>query len=358
MKNSQTEHGYTRIANELLDEIIKFDFSKRECKVLFAIIRKTYGYNKIEDDLGLSQLAIMTGIKKPHISTTISDLVNINVIYRNEGKFAHLLGINQNYSEWGGRGYQNSNPTVTKTVTPTSYQNSNPLPPQNELRGYQNSNPPVTKTVTTKDNHQKTVYIPPPLQKDFAESEKEKPFFCGGGEIENLGTELENNSDSAERGAAGIEKIAQVKNQKALEMNHQAGASAQHGIDLIYPKELSKQERQAACNLLSQCNGHAQEILDVLSAAIKAGEIRKSPLALLGGMIRRSNSGTFDPTPGLHVAVARKKSADNQRRVEAATVNRCGAIPELQTQPSAAAMPMIEKIRKMQKAKQDEKAQK
>ena len=74
-----------------------------------AVIRKTYGFNKKDDDIGLSQLAEMTGIAKAHVSVAIRDLVSRRILSREQGKFGHRLGINKNYRLWIG---------VTKTVTP------------------------------------------------------------------------------------------------------------------------------------------------------------------------------------------------------------------------------------------------
>lgn len=54
MASPQTEDGYIRIANELLDAILMFPFSKRQLKVVLALIRKIYGFNKKADDLASS----------------------------------------------------------------------------------------------------------------------------------------------------------------------------------------------------------------------------------------------------------------------------------------------------------------
>ena len=101
--NPQVEDGYTKIANELLDAILLFDFSERQCKIVFAIIRKTYGYNKKQDDISLSQLSAITKIPNNHVSSIISKLVEMNVIIKNKGKFANVLSINKAYDSWGVR---------------------------------------------------------------------------------------------------------------------------------------------------------------------------------------------------------------------------------------------------------------
>ena len=62
MASPQTEHGFTRLADELLDALICYPFTKRQYKVLLAVIRKTYGFQKREDDITAPQLAAMTGL--------------------------------------------------------------------------------------------------------------------------------------------------------------------------------------------------------------------------------------------------------------------------------------------------------
>ena len=61
LASPQTEHGFTRLADELLDALIRYPFTKRQYKVVLAVIRKTYGFQKQVDDLTAPQLAAMTG---------------------------------------------------------------------------------------------------------------------------------------------------------------------------------------------------------------------------------------------------------------------------------------------------------
>jgi hypothetical protein len=72
---------------------------------------------------------------------------------------------------------------------------------------------------------------------------------------------------------------------------------------------MTGEELREARQLVSRVGQDAQDVLDVLSAAIHAGEIRKSRLAMLAGLIRRYESGSFDPTPGLHLAERRRREA-------------------------------------------------
>jgi len=68
-------------------------------------------------------------------------------------------------------------------------------------------------------------------------------------------------------------------------------------------------ELREAQVLVQRAGRDAQAVLDVLAAAIQAGEIRKSRLAVLTGLIRRYEAGSFDPAPGLHLAERRRRAA-------------------------------------------------
>lgn len=94
--NVQTENGYTRIANELYEAILRQSLSGYEMRVLHTIIRKTYGYGKKEDFIALSQIADMTKIKKTHVSRTVANLVKYEVVT----KLGNKLRLNKNYLAW------------------------------------------------------------------------------------------------------------------------------------------------------------------------------------------------------------------------------------------------------------------
>ncbi|NPT59066.1 replication protein [Paraburkholderia elongata] len=97
----QLEDGYTKLANELLEALIGAGLTARQWAVVMAIIRKTYGFNKKADEIGLSQLAAMTGIDKTHLSRTVRELEAAKVIHRQVGTHAHSLSINKKHSQWG-----------------------------------------------------------------------------------------------------------------------------------------------------------------------------------------------------------------------------------------------------------------
>ena len=96
MANPQKENGHTAIANELLEIMAKTYFSSYEIQIIFAIFRKTYGWNKKEDWITNTQLAELTGIPKSHVSRTIKKLLERKMIVKNGKK----IGFEKDYEKW------------------------------------------------------------------------------------------------------------------------------------------------------------------------------------------------------------------------------------------------------------------
>lgn len=118
--NPQKENGYTPIANELLEQIISFDFTKRQLIVILTIARMTYGYSKKSDALSGWQIAEITKLDRSDVSKTIAELIKMNVVTKHEngreshGVLVHEISINKLYKTWVTVG---NLPTVGKTPT-------------------------------------------------------------------------------------------------------------------------------------------------------------------------------------------------------------------------------------------------
>lgn len=130
MATPQLENGFTSIADELLDAIIAFPFSKREYKVVFSVIRKTYGFGKKTDDLTVTQIAKLTGLSRPHTSATIRDLSHKNVLLKRDGKHGYVLGIAKNYRRWKRNIAPSRNRTCPETGTRPSRNGTHNKQPQ------------------------------------------------------------------------------------------------------------------------------------------------------------------------------------------------------------------------------------
>ncbi|ENG4186679.1 replication protein [Providencia rettgeri] len=90
------EDGYARLSNILLEEYSGADLTKRQFKVLLAILRLTYGWNKKIDRISNSQIAAIAKLPEKRCSETKLQLVKMNVLIQKGNQF----GPNKNISEW------------------------------------------------------------------------------------------------------------------------------------------------------------------------------------------------------------------------------------------------------------------
>jgi len=84
----QLEDGFTRVANEIFDNLCKINLSAYQTRVIHFIFRKTYGYNKKEDWISVSQIVIATGLHKAHVSRTKKELILRRLVTSNGNKIA------------------------------------------------------------------------------------------------------------------------------------------------------------------------------------------------------------------------------------------------------------------------------
>lgn len=96
--------GHTQIANELLEAMTRHPFKQTALRVLLALVRKTVGFNKQEDDLSASQLGMLLGtMRRQHITTVLNELALMRVIHKRPGRYGSVVGINKDYSQWLAR---------------------------------------------------------------------------------------------------------------------------------------------------------------------------------------------------------------------------------------------------------------
>lgn len=98
MANVQIENGYIRIATELMDEIIRRDFSKRQLAILHFIIRLSYGCQKKDCFIGKFNAFELAGLNKSDIKKELKFLRECRVI--NWDEISMIFSINKDYEKW------------------------------------------------------------------------------------------------------------------------------------------------------------------------------------------------------------------------------------------------------------------
>ena len=105
MAKPQLENGHARIANELLEALSRFSPGRGEAQILWAIIRKTYGWNKKRDFMSIGQIAELTGLTRRWVIVCVSNLEAKKMIkvYRQRGRGSNgpnQIEIQKNYDLW------------------------------------------------------------------------------------------------------------------------------------------------------------------------------------------------------------------------------------------------------------------
>lgn len=99
MANPQKENGFTAIANEIMEKLYSIPLSGSEYRILFCIIRKTYGWNKKVDKISLSQLVTETKLSRKGVCESINKLVTKRLLFRDR-KWINEYAFNKNYEQW------------------------------------------------------------------------------------------------------------------------------------------------------------------------------------------------------------------------------------------------------------------
>lgn len=106
--------GFTQIPNEIFDKYQK-ELKPSEFSVLLAIIRKTWGWNKTEDKISVSQISTASNMSNKTVVRCIKCLENKKIIstkkrHNQTTKIKILLGGTKFPplgTKWGVRGGQN-----------------------------------------------------------------------------------------------------------------------------------------------------------------------------------------------------------------------------------------------------------
>lgn len=80
MASPQKEHGYTAIANAIMEALAKTRIPGEPRQVLDHILRRTYGWNKKEAAITHREIMLATGLKRQNVSRALKRLSDINMI--------------------------------------------------------------------------------------------------------------------------------------------------------------------------------------------------------------------------------------------------------------------------------------
>jgi phage replication O-like protein O len=106
MANPQKEHGYTPIANELLEKIALLPLNGSQMRIVCVVWRYTYGFSRKSHELSEGFISKCTGISRRHISTELNKLISNKIITEITPPTktrSRTVSFNKDYDKWGYR---------------------------------------------------------------------------------------------------------------------------------------------------------------------------------------------------------------------------------------------------------------
>lgn len=112
MANPQKGNGFTQIPNEIIDAFGRLHISGNQWRLLWAILRLTYGWNRESDHISLGTFERHTGLDRRNIKRCLDVLVSRKIIIRDPSHRVIQYGVQEDYTRWltggnintGGRG--------------------------------------------------------------------------------------------------------------------------------------------------------------------------------------------------------------------------------------------------------------
>ncbi|MFD1335777.1 replication protein [Oceanobacillus iheyensis] len=101
MASPQLEKGHTRIANEILNEIMKLNLNGTQFRLVLAIWRFTYGFQRKKWEMSISFLAKTINTSRSHVDRELKTLIDRNIIQvQDVTSKGRELSFNKNHQDW------------------------------------------------------------------------------------------------------------------------------------------------------------------------------------------------------------------------------------------------------------------
>lgn len=97
------ESGYTKIANEILEQLAKTNLNGTQRRILDVVFRMTYGYQRKEFNMSITYISKATDINKMQIQRELATLISRKIIIViSEATFSksRVIAFNTNFNDW------------------------------------------------------------------------------------------------------------------------------------------------------------------------------------------------------------------------------------------------------------------
>ncbi|MEK5477539.1 replication protein [Paenibacillus sp. FSL R5-0407] len=94
---------FTKLSNELLEQVPKFKLNGSQLRMIMIIWRYTYGFGKKEAELSISFLAEAMDMVRRQVTRELSELIRMNVVQvvsEQKGTRSRIIRFNKDYESW------------------------------------------------------------------------------------------------------------------------------------------------------------------------------------------------------------------------------------------------------------------
>ncbi|MBA7567711.1 hypothetical protein ES695_17345 [Candidatus Atribacteria bacterium 1244-E10-H5-B2] len=92
--------GHIDIAHEIAEALMRINLSGYQYRIIWCIIRKTWGWHKSMDKISLTLFEKMTGLKRQHINRAIKELEDRNMVIVDRNNRVNTYKFNSHYDTW------------------------------------------------------------------------------------------------------------------------------------------------------------------------------------------------------------------------------------------------------------------
>jgi phage replication O-like protein O len=103
LASPQIENGFTKVANELLEQIVQFKFNGTQYKIILVIWRYTYGFNRPQHEFSNKFFAEATGANDKTVKKELTKLLESEVLIEVAAATftsGRIITFNKDYEKW------------------------------------------------------------------------------------------------------------------------------------------------------------------------------------------------------------------------------------------------------------------
>ncbi len=152
MTSQKKDKGFLKIPNEIAEAFQLLHLSGNQWRLLWVIIRLTYGWNKSVDRIALSIFEERTRIERRNLKRDLDVMVERNIINKDASGYITKYGIQEDFTKWE-TGVKNN--TSVKNHTTTSVDNNTKTSVKNDIHKRHNTIKDIPNSIEVRNDASK-----------------------------------------------------------------------------------------------------------------------------------------------------------------------------------------------------------